>query len=58
MAPKGWQQIVAVLGVAQAGGSFMGIDPALPALRSEMYDGYDSGGLTQGMLWLLGYDIC
>ncbi len=32
---KGWQQIVAVLGVLKAGGAYMPIDPALPTARAR-----------------------
>lgn len=31
--PKGWEQIVAVLGILQAGGAYLNIDPELPEER-------------------------
>lgn len=31
--PKGWEQIVAVLGIIRCGGAYVPIDPDLPALR-------------------------
>jgi amino acid adenylation domain-containing protein len=33
MMPKGWEQIVAVLGILQAGGAYLNIDPELPLER-------------------------
>jgi len=34
--PKGWQQIVAVLGVLDAGAAYLPLDPSLPKARREL----------------------
>ncbi|MEW9612478.1 amino acid adenylation domain-containing protein [Shinella sp. S4-D37] len=34
--PKGWRQVVAVLGILKAGAAYMPVDPALPRKRIEM----------------------
>jgi amino acid adenylation domain-containing protein len=35
MMPKGWEQIVAVLGILQSGGAYLNIDPDLPEERRK-----------------------
>jgi amino acid adenylation domain-containing protein len=49
---KGWEQVVAVLGILQAGAAYVPLDPSLPPRRfTELLDGIGAGAaVTQPLL--------
>lgn len=49
---KGWEQIVAVLGVLQSGAAYLPIDPALPQERLEYLIGQSEVSLVLTQSWL------
>jgi glutamate-1-semialdehyde-2,1-aminomutase len=49
---KGWEQVVAVLGVLQSGAAYLPIDPALPQERVEYLIAQSEVGLVLTQSWL------